>query len=70
LQSTSSSSAFSEPREHAEPIGVFALLDFLMGSTIDEVTQRHRLVSRIHTEAVIRAVLLHHGYDIEGPTEP
>lgn len=43
--------------------GVFALLDFLMGSSIDEITQRHRLVSRTFTEAVIRAVLLRHGYD-------
>jgi hypothetical protein len=52
----------------AEPIGVFALLDFLMGSTIEEVTQRHRLISRTHTEAVIRALLLHHGYDVERTT--
>jgi hypothetical protein len=41
-----------------------------MGSSIDEVTHRHRLVSRIHTEAVIRAVLLRHGYDVERPIVP
>jgi hypothetical protein len=70
LQSTSSSSAFSETRADAEFAGVFALLDFLMGSSIDEVTHRHRLVSRIHTEAVIRAVLLRHGYDVERPIVP
>ena len=52
-------------RADAEPVGVFALLDFLMGSSIDEVTQRHRLASRTHTEAAIRAVLLHHGYGVE-----
>jgi hypothetical protein len=50
--------------------GVFALLDFLMGSSIDEVTQRHRLTSRIHTEAAIRAVLLRHGYDVQWTTVP
>jgi len=53
-----------------ERLGVFALLDFLMGSSIDEVTQRHRLVSRVDTEAVIRTVLLHHGYDVERPIAP
>ena len=56
--------------EDAEPIGVFALLDFLMGSSIEEVTQRHRLISRVHTEAVIRALLLHHGYDVERALVP
>jgi hypothetical protein len=45
--------------------GVFALLDFLMGNSIDEITQRHQLISRTFTEALIRAVLLRHGYDAE-----
>jgi hypothetical protein len=63
-----SPSASSTSFEDAEPVGVFALLDFLMGSSIEEVTQRHRLISRIHTEAVIRALLLHHGYDVERVT--
>jgi hypothetical protein len=46
------------------------LLDFLIGSSIEEVTQRHHLRSRIRTEAVIRAVLLRHGYDVETPRAP
>lgn len=53
-----------------EPVGVFALLDFLMGSSLDEVTRRHRLPSRLATEAVIRAVLLEHGYGVEAPRAP
>jgi hypothetical protein len=70
LQSTSNRSASSQSRADADTVGVFALLDFLMGNSIDEVTQRHRLTSRIHTEAVIRAVLLRHGYDVEWTTVP
>ncbi len=70
MQSTSNHSAFSESRADTEPVGVFALLDFLMGSSIDEVTQRHRFVSRMYTETVIRAVLLHHGYDVERTPVP
>jgi hypothetical protein len=46
-----------------EAAGVFALLDFLMGSSMSEVTRRHRLDSIQQTEALIRAVLLLHGYD-------
>ena len=53
-----------------EPVGVFALLDFLMGSSLDEVTQRHRFPSLLATEAVIRAVLLQHGYGVEAPRTP
>jgi hypothetical protein len=68
LQSTSSRSASSASLEDVDSTGVFALLDFLMGSSIDEVTRQHRLTSRIHTEAVIRALLLHHGYDAEQAT--
>jgi hypothetical protein len=63
----SNRSVFSERRADAEHVGVFALLDFLMGSSIEEVTQRHRLVSHVHTEAMIRTVLLHHGYDVDRP---
>jgi hypothetical protein len=70
LQSTLNRSAFSEARVDAERVGVFALLDFLMGSSIEEVTRRHRLVSCVDTEAVIRTVLLHHGYDVERTTTP
>lgn len=46
-----------------ESEGVFALLDFLLGSSIDEVRKRHRLHSASETEALIRAVLLRHGYE-------
>jgi hypothetical protein len=53
-----------------ESLGVFALLDFLMGSSLDEVTRRHRLPSLLATEAVIRAVLLQHGYGVEAPRAP
>ena len=47
--------------------GDFTLLDFLMGSSIDEVTQRHQLASRMQMETVIRAILLCHGYSAEPP---
>jgi hypothetical protein len=50
-----------------ESAGVFVLLDFLMGSSLDEVTRRHRLPSVLATESVIRAVLLQHGYGAEAP---
>jgi hypothetical protein len=50
-----------------ESVGVFVLLDFLTGSSLDEVTRRHRLPSVLATEAVIRAVLLRHGYGVEAP---
>jgi hypothetical protein len=46
----------------ADTAGVFALLDFLLGSSIDEVRRRHRLRSTSETEALIRAALLRHGY--------
>jgi hypothetical protein len=46
---------------------VFALLDFLTGNSIDEVTLRHHFISRAHAEAVIRALLLRHGYDAHAP---
>lgn len=49
--------------------GLFALLDFLMGSSIDEVTQIHRFRSVAQTEAAIRAVLLLHGYDVAQPAQ-
>ncbi len=47
----------------AESVGVILLIDFLMGSSIDEVTRRHRLHSVPAAEAAIRALLLRHGYD-------
>jgi hypothetical protein len=46
----------------AEAAGVVALLDFLLGNSIDEVRRRHRLRSTSETEALIRATLLRHGY--------
>lgn len=58
----SSRSAFSELPADADSVGLFALLDFLMGSSIDDVTQSHRFRSIAQTEAAIRAVLLLHGY--------
>ena len=45
-----------------ESVGVIALLDFLMGCSLDDVTRRYRLPSTLVTEAAIRAVLLRHGY--------
>lgn len=47
--------------------GVVLLLDFLMGSSIDEVTRRHHLHSRPAAEAAIRALLLRHGYGAATP---
>jgi len=64
MQITSNRSARNVPRDDDESAGVLALLDFLMGSSISEVTWRHRLDSIQQTEAVIRAVLLLHGYDV------
>ena len=46
----------------AEAAGIFVLLDFLLGSSIDEVRRRHRLSSASEAEALIRATLLRHGY--------
>jgi hypothetical protein len=45
-------------------IGVFVLLDFLMGNSIDQVTRGHRLGSTAMAEALLRSVLLRHGYDV------
>ncbi len=44
-------------------VGLFVLLDFLMGNSIDQVTRGHRLASTAVAEALIRSVLLRHGYD-------
>jgi hypothetical protein len=54
-------------RTDDEFAGAVALLDFLMGSSMSEVTQRYRLDSIQKTEALIRAVLLLHGYDVMKP---
>ena len=50
-----------------EPAGVVVLLDFLMGSSLDELTRRYHLPSVLDTEALIRAMLLRHGYGAEAP---
>lgn len=47
---------------NADAAGIFVLLDFLLGNSIDEVRRRHRLRSRSEVEALIRATLLRHGY--------
>jgi hypothetical protein len=49
-----------------EVAGVFALLDFLSGNSIDEVRRMYRLRSTRETEALLRAVLLRHGYAVAG----
>ncbi len=49
-----------------EVAGVFALLDFLLGNSIDDIRRIHRLRSTSETEALIRAVLLRHGYAVVG----
>ena len=55
---------FSELATEANFAGIFALLDFLMGNSIGEVTRRHRFYSTEQAEAAIRAVLLLHGYEV------
>jgi hypothetical protein len=50
-----------------ESLGVVALLDFLTGCSLDEVTRCYRLSSTLDTEAAIRAVLLRHGYGADVP---
>lgn len=48
--------------EGAASDGICVLLEFLMGSSIDDIKRRHRLCSAREAEALIRAVLLSHGY--------
>ncbi len=46
-------------------VGVMALLDFLLGLSIDEVAIRYRM-PRTAAEDELRAVLLAYGFDARG----
>jgi hypothetical protein len=46
-------------------VGVLALLDFLLGLSIDEVAIRYR-IPRTAAEDELRAVLLAYGFDARG----
>jgi len=45
-------------------------LDFLMGNSIDQVTRGHGLGSTMTAEALLRSVLLRHGYDVARGADP
>jgi hypothetical protein len=49
----------------ARVLGMMALLDFLLGCSIDEVALRYR-TSRVRTEDELREVLLDYGFDAKG----
>jgi hypothetical protein len=46
-------------------VGVLALLDFLLGLSLDEVARRYRL-TRTVAEDELRAVLIAYGFDARG----
>jgi hypothetical protein len=46
-------------------VGVLALLDFLLGLSLDEVAVRYRLTRGV-AEDELRAVLLAYGFDARG----
>lgn len=56
----------SEARVLTPDPGVEALLDFLMGFTIDDVRRRLALPSVHDAERLIRIALLRHGYSTRG----
>ena len=51
-----------------EPIELLVLVDFLMGHSIDKLTETYALRCRSQTEALLRAMLFRGGY--EAPTGP
>ncbi len=57
-----SRSAFSGSRRDREFLGVYVLLDFLTGSSIPDLAVRYDLRDAVNVEALLRAVLLRHGY--------
>jgi hypothetical protein len=64
-------SATSEPHDDEDDdiVGALVLLDFLMGDSLAGVAARHRLRSVTEAEALLRAVLLRHGYAARGPRD-
>lgn len=58
--------ATSEPHDD-DVVGTHVLLDFLMGDSLAQVAARHRLQSATEAEALLRAVLLRHGYAARDP---
>jgi len=57
-----SDARIARPGVGARSLGLIALLDFLLGFSIDEVSARYR-VSRAKTEDELRDVLLDYGFD-------
>jgi hypothetical protein len=51
-----------EPKREAEREALLILLDFLLGSSIDEIATTRRVVSRGSIEDALRLVLLRHGF--------
>lgn len=70
MQTASSRFASSEALWDDELLGVIVLLDFLMGNSIDQVTRGHGLGSTMTAEALLRSVLLRHGYDVARGADP
>jgi hypothetical protein len=54
--------ALSEFERDRESVGLYVLLDFLTGSSIADLALAHDLGGAADTEALLRAVLLRHGY--------
>lgn len=46
-------------------VGIMALLDFLLGLSIDEVAVRYR-ITRTAAENELREILLRYGFDARG----
>jgi hypothetical protein len=57
-----SRSAFSGGERDRESLGLYVLLDFLTGSSIPDLAARYDLGAAVNVEALVRAVLLRHGY--------
>jgi hypothetical protein len=55
----------SDEAEDTEPIAIFVLLEFLLGSSMRDICEQYQLRSEADAEELVRSAILQSGYDAQ-----
>ena len=55
----------SDDRSETEPIAIYVLLEFLLGSSMREICDEYQLHSEAEAEELVRSAILQSGYDAQ-----